>query len=72
MITKKVFKVLIIVLPLLTGKAIAVFLSVGGRAIPSDFPYSHGVWNAMGVAVILLIMFFVSLLVYLLAKRPPR
>lgn len=72
MITKKVFKGLIIGLPLLTGVAIETFISGGLVAMPSDFPYSRGVWNAVGVSAILLIMFFVSWLVYLLAKRPLR
>lgn len=62
------FKGLIILLPLLTGVLITLFLLEKLVTMPSDFPYSNGVWNVIGVAVILFFTFLFSLVKHLFGR----
>lgn len=64
-----IFKQLIIVLPILTGSAIAAFLSGKIISMPPDFPYDRGTWGALGVGIIILTSFITTLLFYAIARK---
>lgn len=67
--TDRLFKQLIIVIPILSGLTISGFLSGKIIPMPSDFPYNHGTWNAMGVGIIILTFFIISYLSYIIIKK---
>lgn len=64
-----IFKKLIIVLPILTGSAVSAFLSGKIISMPPDFPYDRGTWGAMGVAIIILTSFIITLFFYVIGRQ---
>ena len=55
--------------PILMGSAVGMFLQGGIIDMPSDFPYSHGMWGALGVTVIFLYGIIIILATFLFEKR---
>lgn len=64
-----ILKKQIIILPILTGSAVAAFLSGKIIPMPSDFPYDKGTWGAMGVAIIILTSFIISFLFHVISRK---
>lgn len=66
---ERIFKALIILVPMVNYVSIKLFLSEKIVSMPADFPYSPGVWCATGVALILLISFLFAFIAFIIARK---
>lgn len=66
---RKIFKALILPVPIVSYVFIHLFLSGKIVSMPPDFLYSRGIWCATGVALILLITFLFIFIVFIISHK---
>ena len=64
-----IFRKLIVVIPIQVNIALSLFISGKIISMPVDFPYSRGIWNVIGIAVILILAFITAFLAFVIGKK---
>ena len=64
-----IFLKLIIINPIINMTILQLINSGKIISMPENFPSNRGVWNAMGIAVVLVLGFIFSFLVYIIGKK---